>query len=432
MTHKKFNTYEETIQYLFNLERAGIKYDLRNIRLLLRFLGNPHKYFKSVHVAGTNGKGSVSSLINSLLMEKGFKTSLYTSPHIKDFRERILVNGKLVQKKFVVEFTNKIYDEIERIKPSFFEVTTALAFEYFRVKKVQYAVIETGLGGRLDSTNIIKPVLSVITSLSMDHTEHLGKRIERITYEKGGIVKKNVPLVVGNVPMISETILKKIAKANNSEILFSQRTTKVNITKRSESGFYFDIKNNYFNLFFPVIGDYQTHNIKTFFSVTDALYRYENIKFSGEIISNAFKNLKNNSNFYGRFNLVSVKPKIVIDVSHNLHAIENIKKNLEYFKYENLIIIFAMMQDKNYGECVEEIGKLKAKIILTKPDYKRAADADLLYEKVKRNKSRFILTHNFRDSLELSKQIAGKNDLILITGSFFLVSDYFKVSDQNK
>ncbi|MBK8552737.1 MAG: hypothetical protein IPL53_17400 [Ignavibacteria bacterium] len=431
MTKKIFNTYNQCIQYLFNLERAGIKYDLRNIKLLLKFSGNPQNYYKSIHIAGTNGKGSVSSIINSYLIEKGIRTGIYTSPHIKDFRERILVNGKLVSKRFIVEITNKYYQEIERIKPSFFEVTTAIAFEYFREKKVNYAVIETGLGGRLDATNILKPVLSVITSLSIDHVDYLGKNIVKITQEKGGIIKKNIPVIVGKVPDVSEKILRKIAKENGSEIILSSDTNKLKITGRNEKGFYSDAKGKYSRLFFPVIGDYQKYNIKTFLSVIDLLKKNEKINYTQKDISETFKNLKANSNFYGRFSLVSVSPKIVIDVSHNLQAIQNIRTNMNYFKYRNLIIIFAMMQDKNYTECLDEIGKLKAKIILTKPEYKRAALPADLYSAVTRNKSRFIVKDNLKESIELSAEIAGKDDLILITGSFFLASDflnYFKLS----
>lgn len=432
MAKKKFNTYSQSIQYLFNLERAGIKYDLRNIRLLLKFSGNPQNYYKSIHIAGTNGKGSVSSIINSYLIEKSVRTGLYTSPHIKDFRERILVNGKLVSKRFIVEITNKYYKEIERIKPSFFEVTTAIAFEYFREKEVNYAVIETGLGGRLDATNILKPVLTVITSLSIDHVDYLGKNIVKITQEKGGIIKKNVPVIVGKVPDVSEKILTKIAKENGSEIIFSSDKNKLKITGRNEKGFYSEAEGRYSKLFFPVIGDYQVNNIKTFLSVIDILRKNEKISYTQIDIAKAFKKIKANSNFYGRFTLVSLKPKIVIDVSHNLQAIQNIKKNISYFNYKNLIVIFAMMQDKNYRECLDEIGKLKAKIILTKPEYKRAALPADLYKAVTANKSRFTVKENLKEAFELSAEIAGKDDLILITGSFFLASDFLNLADKHK
>lgn len=430
--NNKFKSYKECIPYLFNLERAGIKYDLNNIKLLLSFLDNPQTQFKSIHIAGTNGKGSVSSLLNSYLMEKGFKTGLYTSPHLRDFRERISVSGRLISRHFILEFMNKIYNEIEKIKPSFFEVTTAMAFEYFKKRKVEYAVIETGLGGRLDSTNVLKPVLSVITSLSIDHVEFLGNSIEKITYEKGGIIKKNIPVVIGNVSDVSKQILKKTAKKNNSEIIFSSGKNKIKIIRRSENGLYFDLNSKSSNLYFPMIGDYQVSNLKTFLSAADALKKYENLDYNEEVLRRSLKNIKRNSNISGRFELISENPKIILDVSHNLQAIQNIKKNLIYFKFEKLIIIFAMMKDKNYEECLSELSKLRAKIILTKPEYKRSAEPSELLKAVKRNRSGFIVKNDLKSAVKEAREISGRKDLILITGSFFLAGDYLNLPDRLK
>lgn len=432
MKKNKFTSFRESIPYLFNLERAGIKYDLKNIRSLLRYLGDPQNKFKSIHIAGTNGKGSVSSMLNSVLIEKGFKTGLYTSPHLIDFRERILVNGNPVTKKFILKTLNNLYDEIERIKPSFFEVTTAIAFEYFNECRVDYAVVETGLGGRLDSTNVIKPVLSVLTSLSIDHVEFLGNEIGKITYEKGGIIKKNIPVAAGNVSVVSEKILRKIAKENKSEIIFSREHYKIKIKKRTEKGFYFEVKNKYDNLFLPLIGDYQVNNLKTFFLAVDLMRKNEQAEMNFAEIKRGLLNVRTNSNFYGRFDLLSFSPKIIVDVSHNLQAIENIRNNLRYFKYRNLIIIFAMMQDKNYKECLTEIGKLKAKIILTRPKYKRSAEPNELYKSVEKNRSRFILTGDLKSAVKTASEIAKKNDLILVTGSFFLVAEYLQMHHKIK
>ncbi len=426
MKKNKFSDYKTCINYLFDLERAGIKYDLKNIRSLLKFSDNPQNDFKSIHIAGTNGKGSVSSVINSVLVEAGYKTGLYTSPHIKDFRERVLVNGKFISKNFILDFTDRIYKEIERIKPSFFEVTTAMAFEYFRFMKVDYAVIETGLGGRLDSTNILKPVLTIITSLSIDHTGFLGNSIRSITREKGGIIKKNIPLITGNIPELSKGILSKIARSNNSKIIFSGNKNKIRIIKRTESGFYFDMNNKFKKLFFPVIGDYQISNIITSLSAIDEISKLENITFGIDTFRNAFKNLRVNSNLYGRFDLISKNPKVVIDISHNLQSIKNIRGNLKYFKYEKLIIIFAMMSDKNYKECLVELSKLSLRVILTKPRYYRSADPQTLYKAAK-EKSGFIAIDNLKDAYMHAKEEAGSGDLILVTGSFFLVSDFLKI-----
>lgn len=429
---KKFNSYKECIPYLFNLERAGIKYDLKNINLLLKFLGNPQTEFRSIHIAGTNGKGSVSSMLNSFLIEKGFRTGLYTSPHLKDFRERISVSGKLITHKFVVEFINNLYREIERIKPSFFEVTTAMAFEYFKKCGVKYAVIETGLGGRLDSTNVLKPVISVITSISIDHVEFLGSSIEKIAYEKSGIIKKNVPVVIGNVSEPAAGIFRKAAGENRSDIIFSNKYKRIIITRRSDKGLYFKINKTHDNLLLPLIGDYQINNLKTFLSAADALCQYENIKFDSKDLKKSLLKIRANSNFRGRFDLISLKPKVVIDVSHNLQAIQNIRNNLRYFRFEKLIVIFAMMKDKNFRECLNELAKLKALIILTKPGYKRSAEPAELLHAVSKNRSRFIIKEDLKSAVREARKSSGQKDLILITGSFYLAGDYLMLPEKFK
>lgn len=424
---KKFTSYNDCINYLFNLERAGIKYDLKNIKSLLKTLGYPQNNFKAIHIAGTNGKGSVASILNSFLIEKKFKTGLYTSPHINDFRERILVNGKFISKNFIIRFVNLVLNEIDKIKPSFFEVTTAMAFEYFKAKDVDYAVIETGLGGRLDSTNVLKPVLSIITSLSIDHTDYLGKTIESITMEKGGIIKSKIPVISGNIPPVSIKILSKITEAKNSKIYFQKKNNLVRITNRTENGFYFNKGKEFTKIFFPTIGDFQLNNIAVGFSAMELLKSIGGINFNQTDIRNTFSRLKQNSNFHGRFEKISDKPKIVTDVSHNLQAIQNISSNLKYFKYKKLFIVFAMMADKNFKDCVNELSKLNAVIILTKPYYKRAAEPASLFNSVMKNRSKFIIKEDLANAMEYVFQKAGKEDLILITGSFFLVNDFLKL-----
>jgi len=416
---------------MFGLERGGIKYNLKNIKSLLKLLKNPEKNFKSIHIAGTNGKGSVSSIINSVLIEKGFKTGLYTSPHLTDFRERILINGNYIPKKIILDLINTYYNDIEKIKPSFFEVATALAFEYFSFKKVDYAVVETGLGGRLDSTNVLKPLLSIITSIGVDHTEFLGKTIKRISQEKAGIIKDITPVVIGDVSDDSKKIFKSFARAKKSEITFSENAYSIEVIKSNEQGFYFRSKGKIGlskNFFFPVIGDYQLKNIKTAFTSLDVIGHKEKIIFRDKEILTGLRNLKSNSNFHGRFEMISENPIIVIDVSHNLQGVENIENNLKYFRYDKLFIIFGMMVDKQYKECINELSKLNAsKILLTKPDYKRSAEPDDLFKAVIKGKTKFDVKKNLKESFVYAKSISTHKDLILITGSFYLVSDFLKI-----
>jgi dihydrofolate synthase/folylpolyglutamate synthase len=417
-----FTDYNKTIDYLFKLERRGIKYNLNNIKKLLSFLNNPEKKFKSIHIAGTNGKGSVSSILNSILIEKGFRCGLYTSPHITDFRERILVNGEWASKKFIIDFTNKINSLIKKIEPSFFEVATAMAFEYFSKRKVDYAVIETGLGGRLDSTNVLMPELSLITTIAIDHVDFLGDTIEKIAYEKAGIIKKNIPVVTGNLKPAALTEIKKKTEKTKS-ILINSSLKKIKITKRSEKGLDFNFEDQKFN--FPVIGDYQLNNLRAALTAIQALSEKNDLPFSKAVIQRGLSNIKNNSNFYGRFDILQQSPKIVTDVSHNEQAFENISANLKYLKYKKLVIIFGMMKDKNYQKCLNILSKLNAKIILTRPLYPRAEEPQKLYEAVK-NKSKFIPVHNLNDAFSQALNLSDKNDMILVTGSFFLVSEFLE------
>jgi len=428
----KFKTYKSAIEYLFGLERAGIKYDLTNISKLLKTAGNPHLNFKSIHIAGTNGKGSVSSILNSALIESGIKTGLYTSPHITDFRERILVNGKFISKKFITDFVNEMYSHIEKIKPSFFEVTTALAFAYFSKMKTEYAVIETGLGGRLDSTNIITPVVSVITGISIDHTDYLGKSISSITAEKGGIIKKDIPAVAGKLTNVSKRILSRIASEKNSSITFSDFNNLIRITRRKENGFYFTIEKNPAEYFFPVTGDYQSININTAIYCLKILKDNKGPDVGMRIFKKSLFRLVKNSHYRGRFELISKNPKVIIDISHNLQGIENIENNLKYFKFNKAVIIFGMMNNKNYTGCINELKRLKHPVIFTKPDYKRAAEPETLFSITKKDSVKFALRKNVKEAFELASSMTRKNDLILVTGSFFLVSDFLRFFNQLK
>lgn len=419
----KFKSYSECIDYLYSLERAGIKYDLNNIKTLTKACGNPHKDFKSIHIAGTNGKGATASIISSVLQESKYKTGLYTSPHIIDFRERIRVNGKVIPKDYVIQFTEKYYELFEEIKPSFFEATTAMAFKYFADSKVDFAVVECGLGGRLDSTNIIKPKISVITSISIDHSEYLGKTIKSITNEKAGIVKRNVPCVIGSVSNYSKSIIKDICEQKKSAIIDS---SGFNIDyKTSDTGLdvYLKEYEKYFSL--PLRGKYQIYNLRTALSVLKNLKAMKLIEFSGIDLEKGFRNINQNTGYGYRFQIVSEKPKIILDVSHNAEGISNLKENTGTLKYRKLFIVFGMMADKELSKCINELEKLNGFIILTKPDYKRACNPEDFVKNMS-GKSRYIIKENVKDAFNHAKGLANKNDLILVTGSFFMVSDFLK------
>jgi dihydrofolate synthase / folylpolyglutamate synthase len=429
----KFKSYNSCIKYLFSLERVGIKYDLNNIRRLVSLTGYPHKNFKSIHVAGTNGKGSVASMISSVLKESGFKTGLYTSPHVKDFRERIRINGKMIPKDYVMSFTEKHYKEIEKIIPSFFEVTTAMAFKYFSDNEVEYAVIECGLGGRLDSTNVLRPLVSVITSIAIDHTEYLGDTIEKITYEKAGIIKKGIPCVTGTLSEYSQKQIHKICKTRKSEFIRSDKTVLIKTKELSPSPV-FDVKSKFFNLkdvSLPLTGNFQIRNLKTVFSVFDILkYKY-GLALNENDIRKGLTHIMKNTGFNYRFKELSKEPLIIADVSHNTEGIKNIGSALKNFRYKKLFVVFGMMSDKEFKKCINELEKLKGFMILTRPDYKRSADPAELLKAVK-NKNCAVIRQNVKEAYAYAISKSGKNDLILVTGSFFLLSDFLKIFKKQK
>lgn len=421
----KFKSYKSCVEYLFSLERAGIKYDLKNIRKLSELSGNPYKKLKAIHIAGTNGKGSTASMVASVLKESNYKVGLYTSPHIKDFRERIRINGKMVSKDYVINYTNELYNEIEKIKPSFFEATTAMAFKYFADNEVDFAVIECGLGGRLDSTNILKPIVSVITSISIDHSEYLGNTIKSIAMEKAGIVKSGVPCVAGSLSDYAKGIVSRVCREKKSEFIDSSR---VNLKSRfiGDEGFELSVGDFKEKMILPLNGEYQMANVKTTFVVLCCLMGrgYAMIVFAD--FKKGLQNLKSNTGYEYRFEKISDKPQIVLDVSHNAEGLSKLKESLKLMKYRKLVIIFGMMFDKEIGKCINELEKLNGFVIFTKPDYKRAGEPEGFVKYVSKRTS-FVLKENVEESFKYAKSISKEDDLILITGSFFMVSDFLKL-----
>ena len=420
------------MEWLFSLERAGIKYDLNNITALLDFLGNPQDSFKAIHIAGTNGKGTVASIINSMLIQAGKSTGLYTSPHILDFRERVIVNGKMISKKFILEFTNNLIPLIEKIQPSFYEVNTAMAFEYFKLKKVEYGVVETGLGGRLDSTNVLKPILTIITSISIEHTDYLGDTIEKIAFEKAGIIKKGVPCVVGNLVPAALNVVRDRAAELGSNLTIASQSVKTVIEKYGNDGFTFNIisgKKEIKGLKFPTQGDYQKINIATSYAAQMLLSSNEGIKFTDRIIKKGFSNLISNSLFHGRFQFIRHHPKIIIDVSHNPEALSNLLESLRNVKYNKLYVLFGLLKDKDHKACIEQIEKLSGEVILTKPNYIRAAEPLDIFDFVTK-KNDFIVLDDYSLAVSYIKEKIKKDDLLLVTGSFFMVSDFLRLANK--
>ncbi len=418
----RFKSYSACLNYLFNLERAGIKYNLGNIKRLLKILGNPEKSFRTIHVAGTNGKGSVASMIYSYLLEDGINAGLYTSPHVIDFRERIIFNGRMAEKNYILDFVERMRKPIEEICPSFFEVTTAMAFDYFRECKAEAAVIETGLGGRLDSTNAVNPLVSVITGISVDHVEYLGNTIRGIAKEKAGIIKKGKPVVVGKLPPAALKQVTEKALEKGSILYNSDKKVKGELISRNDNGVGVMLTGRKY--FIPVIGDYQLINAKTAFCTLNIAAPSFGRKFSCEIFERSLLNVRRNAKLQGRFETVSYEPRIIIDVSHNLEAIRNLKKNASYFSYDKLYVLMGMMHDKDYCSCVREVAGIDCSAVLTRPAYSRAADPHMMLNCLGKDTDKFIAFSELNEAVKYVFAEMKRNDMLVVTGSFFLAGEF--------
>ncbi len=416
--------YKSSIEYVYSLESFGIKLGLERIMFLLKKLDNPEKKMRIIHVAGTNGKGSVCAILGSVLSEK-YRVGVYTSPNLVDIRERITINGRMISKK---DF-GKIITDIKKINvsssfghPTFFETLTALALKYFYEKNVEYAVLEVGLGGRLDATNIVKPLISVITNVSMEHEEVLGDTLEKIAGEKAGIIKKNVPVVTSAENKKVLGVIKRVCRRKKCKLIDIHRNVKINKISHDLNGQMFNLqtqKNKYFNLRIPLLGRHQLVNAATALFVVELLGG-----FSEMDVRKGFSKTK----WPGRLEIINKKPLIVVDGAHNPDGMRKLKSAIvEYFNYDNLILILGILSDKDIKKMVKIISPLSDRIIITKPDSKRAADPEIIRNEAERYINRVVVKEGVNHALDYAKSFAKKNDMILITGSLYTVGDVKRV-----
>lgn len=430
---KKYNTYQEATEFLYKqlpmyqrIGGAAYKANLDNTYKLDAKLGHPHKHFKSIHIAGTNGKGSASHMIASVLMECGYKVGLYTSPHLRDFKERIKINRSEISEEAVICFVNNNLEFIELIQPSFFEMTVAMALDHFAKNKVDVAVIEVGLGGRLDSTNIITPDLSVITNIGFDHTQYLGNTLENIAKEKAGIIKTNTPVIIGQTQPETIDIFHQIANDKNSVLIEAEE--KYNIpysTMTSERDQVFQVyKNNtltYPNLELDLLGLYQQKNIKTVLTAFDELNKLH-YNISEANIYKGLKNTKKNTNLLGRWHAIGYNPLIICDIAHNTDGIKEIVSQLKTTPYKQLHIVLGMVNDKNINEILALLPK-EAIYYFTKANISRSLN-EIELMNIAKNYSLIGQSYpNTIDALKNAKKNASPNDLIFIGGSTFVVSE---------
>ncbi len=402
-------TYQATLDYLFTqlpmyqrIGKAAYKVDLSNTYLLMDMLGNPEKKFKSVHVAGTNGKGSTSHMLASVLQEAGYKVGLYTSPHLKDFRERVRINGEMISEIEVIDFVESHMTDFEAINLSFFEWTVGLAFDYFADQKVDIAIIETGLGGRLDSTNVITPEISVITNIGIDHTQFLGETLEEIAVEKAGIIKENVPIIIGETQTKTESIFIKKAKELNSKITFAD-SEKFNFYETDLRGFY------------------QNKNVKSCLSSIHILNKI-GWNVSDQHIRKGLLSVVENTNLLGRWQSLGVEPLIVCDTGHNEAGIKEIVNQLNEMVYKELHIVSGVVNDKSI-DTVLSLMPRSAKYYFCKANIPRALDVDELYELALLKNLKGKKCSSVKSALSLAKRQAKNDDVIFVGGSTFVVAE---------
>ncbi len=399
--------YNQTLNFLITrlpiyqrIGRVAYKKDIGNIISACKKLKNPQNKFKSIHIAGTNGKGSVAHILASILQESGYNTGLYTSPHLKDFRERIKINGNIISKKKVNDFVSINKDTFLKLQMSFFEMTVAMAFNHFANEKVDIAIIETGLGGRLDSTNIINPIISIITNIGLDHTKLLGDSIEEIAKEKAGIIKDNTPIIIGSRQKKVEYIFREVSESKNAEIYFS------------------DIISNYKT---DLKGNYQKQNISTALKSIEIL-RKLNWTISENNINDGLMNVVKNTGLYGRWQIISKKPLTICDTAHNIDGIKHIMKELKNTPHNNLHFVFGTVNDKETDSILSLLPK-NALYYLCKANIERAMDTNTLYKKAKDLNLNCILFASVKEALAAAKKAAKNKDLILISGSTFVVAE---------
>lgn len=402
--------YQETLEWMFNqlpmYQNQGAtayKKDLTNTILLMDYLRHPEKNIKTIHVAGTNGKGSTSHLLAAVLQEAGYKVALYTSPHLKDFRERIKINGVDIPEDFVCDFMNKHKPFFKENQLSFFEMTVGLAFDYFAKQKVDIAIIEVGMGGRLDSTNIITPLISVITNIGLDHTQFLGDTLPLIAAEKAGIIKSNIPVIIGEYTNDTREVFISKAKQENAAIYFASDL----------------IEENYPS---ALLGDYQRHNKKTVLQTLKVLQSQNKFFISQENIINGFQNVINTTHLQGRWQILQKKPKVICDTAHNKNGLEIVMQQLQKELFSQLHIVLGVVNDKDLDEILPLFPQ-KAKYYFSKPNIPRGLEASILQEKASEYGLHGLIYDSVRIAYEKALQVASSDDLIYIGGSTFVVAE---------
>jgi len=415
-------TYQETLDWLFKqlpafqrVGKAAYKANLDNTYAIMDVLNQAHLKFKSIHIAGTNGKGSTAHMLASIFQEAGYKTGLYTSPHLRDFRERIRINGEMISKEKVVYFVEKNQEEFLRIKPSFFEMTVGLAFSYFADEQVDIAIIETGLGGRLDSTNIVSPLISVITNIGKDHMQFLGHSLAEIATEKAGIIKKKIPVIIGEHQERTDQVFIERAKMQESILSFAQDSYQISwygngLKIHDKNGLLFSLNS------FPLKGNYQLKNVCT------TIHAAKSLNIALPFIKKGLENVKTNTSFSGRWDIINNEPLTVCDTAHNEEGLILVMEQLHKMDFHHLHFILAVVDDKLLGDILKLFPK-DATYYFCKADIPRGLAVDILAEQASENGLHGEKYNSVQEALLAAQTHAGPSDLVFVGGSTFTVAE---------
>lgn len=426
--------YNETMDYIKNTAKFGSNYGLSRTKKILEILGNPEKKLKCIHIAGTNGKGSTTAMITQILREAGYKVGMYTSPFLIEFEERIQINGQNISKDDLCEIVSELKIAVDKVialgfeHPTEFEIITCAGFLYFYKQGVDFAVIEVGLGGRLDSTNVINPLLSVITSISYDHMNILGTTLTEIAGEKAGIIKENTPVITYPQEAESYKVIEKVCKERKCKLVKVNKDSAVFIKSGEENGSYFQniqlkTERSKYDIKLSLLGKHQILNCST------AVYCIEElIELGASINKENIEEALNKVTWMGRLEVLQHKPTIVIDGAHNMDGIKNLNESIDiYFKYKKLYLILGILHDKEVEKMVEIIAKRAEKIITVSPHNIRAENSESLENIVKKYNENCESIDDYREAIDNIKKCCTKEDLILISGSLYMIGDMRKI-----
>jgi dihydrofolate synthase/folylpolyglutamate synthase len=423
--------YKQTLDFLFSqlpmFQRQGgaaYKANLNNTIALCNMLGNPQNEFPSIHIAGTNGKGSTSNMLASVFQEAGYKTGLYTSPHLVDFRERIRINGEMIPETKVVSFVANYQNKFIEIKPSFFEMTFAMAIDYFRNENVDIVIMETGMGGRLDSTNVVNSIISVITNIGMDHTQFLGSTLKEIAAEKAGIIKNNIPVVIGEYQYETTSVFKETALKNKAQIQWARDRVEV-LQKNDKQRVVID-NEVWFELDFPIKANYQLKNLRT--AIASLLLLKDKWHLSKEIIKNGLQKIIVNTNFAGRWQHLSTKPNVIVDTGHNVEGLSYTMSQLSDIEYNHLHFVLGMVNDKDIDKVLKLLPS-DAVYYFCQAKIPRAMDRNFLFEKATKQGLNGKIYSSVKEAYEMAIKNYKSNDLVFVGGSTFVVAEVLEIKN---